>query len=95
MEKTKHKDFSEISNLLKESVASVAPSIVCRVEFCNQLVFEEAYGFSDENCQIETNPSSLFDLASITKVFTACAFLKLVEKKLVSFEDKGLILFNF
>ncbi len=44
-----------------------------------RLVFAKGYGLANENANIETNPEHLFRIASVSKLITATAVMKLVE----------------
>lgn len=53
-----------------------------------QLVFTRAYGFANEEQNIEASPEHLFRLASVSKLITAVAIMKLVEEGRLSLDDK-------
>jgi CubicO group peptidase (beta-lactamase class C family) len=44
-----------------------------------RLIFAKGYGFANEEEKIETNPEHLFRIASVSKLVTAVAVMKLVE----------------
>jgi CubicO group peptidase (beta-lactamase class C family) len=77
--------WSAVSRLLEAGVGIVAPAIVLHVRHRGRVVFEEACGvFNPEVAGLgekatPVSPDALFDLASITKLFTATAFMRLVE----------------
>ena len=77
--------WSAVSRLLEAGVGIVAPAIVLHVRHRGRIVFEEAYGvFNPEVTEpgekaTPVSPDALFDLASVTKLFTATAFMRLVE----------------
>ncbi len=52
------------------------------------VVFERGYGFADRAKKRENDSTTLFEIASITKSFTACGILKLVEQKKLSLDDR-------
>lgn len=60
---------------------------VCLVERGEDVLFERAYGFAHRGFQIPNNINTLFDTASVTKVFTAAAVLLLIQKGLLRFDD--------
>ncbi|MBX3000731.1 MAG: beta-lactamase family protein [Caldilineaceae bacterium] len=73
-------EFSKLDNFLHQAVGRVAPSIVCRVEQRDELLFERGYGWLNPASQTRpTLPDTIFDLASLTKLFTTTAFLRLVD----------------
>jgi CubicO group peptidase (beta-lactamase class C family) len=51
------------------------------------ILFRRAYGFADADWQAENRPDTLFNIASIGKMFTAVAILKLAEQGAVSLDD--------
>ncbi len=53
-----------------------------------KLVFAKGYGFSNEEDQIRVTPNNLFRLASVSKLITAVATMKLVENSKISLESK-------
>jgi len=53
-----------------------------------KLVFAHGYGYSDVETKQPVNPGSLFRIASVSKLITAVAIMKLVEKKAISLDSK-------
>jgi CubicO group peptidase (beta-lactamase class C family) len=53
-----------------------------------KLVFARGYGFSNEEDQVPATPNNLFRLASVSKLITAVAVMKLVENSKISLESK-------
>ena len=53
-----------------------------------EIVFQKNYGFADKDNNNRITESSLFNLASVTKVFTATAIFKLHEEGKLSIYDK-------
>src|SRR5947208_12429299 len=45
-----------------------------------QILLRDGYGWADEKRQIPNTPETIFDIGSITKVFTAVAIMQLEEK---------------
>lgn len=73
-------DWKRLENILVDAVPRVAPALVCRVERAGQCVYESAFGWLDPDTQTRTvQPDTRFDLASLTKLFTTTAFLRLVD----------------
>jgi CubicO group peptidase (beta-lactamase class C family) len=65
---------------MRSGVGRVFPAAVLHVRQGGTAIFERAYGYLDpETDQRPTQVDSLFDLASLTKLFTATAFMRLVE----------------
>lgn len=74
--------WSIVSAMLREAANTVAPAIVLHVRYEGEIVFEEAVGCWDPETPTGSaplTPDALFDLASVTKLFTATAFMRLVE----------------
>jgi CubicO group peptidase (beta-lactamase class C family) len=53
-----------------------------------KLVFAHGYGYSDIETKTPVNPGDLFRIASVSKLITATAIMKLVEKKKISLDSK-------
>ena len=53
-----------------------------------KLVFAHGYGYSDVESKLQVNPGNLFRIASVSKLITAVAIMKLVEKKVISLDSK-------
>ena len=53
-----------------------------------KLIFTEEYGYADFNKKTEIDKNSVFQLASVSKQFTATAILILYEKGLIGLDDK-------
>ena len=53
-----------------------------------KLVFAKGYGLANEEAQIPVTPNHLFRLASVSKLITAVAIMKLVESSKISLESK-------
>ncbi len=61
---------------------------VALVAYKNQIIFEKAYGYSDPVSKIPLKLDQSFELASVSKQFTAASVLKLVELGKLSLNDK-------
>ena len=72
---------------LRSGLETVFPAAVLLVARRDGVVFHRACGYLDpETRRRPTRPDSLFDLASLTKLFTATAFMTLVETGRVGLE---------
>lgn len=54
----------------------------------NDVIFANAYGYAHRGFKIKNTIDTMFDTASVTKIFTSVAILQLVDKKLLSLGDK-------
>ncbi len=81
-------DFSRADTILTEAIGTIAPAAQLVIWYQGALVHEVALGFLDP--EAKTRPvtaETLFDLASLTKLFTTTAFMTLVEQGVVSVDD--------
>lgn len=60
----------------------------CLVKEKDNVIFSKAYGLAHKGFNIPNTINTMFDTASVTKVFTAAAVLILIEKGLLNFKDK-------
>lgn len=82
--------------MLKEKIKSICNDFnkknnfsgSCLVKQGNDEIFAEAYGLAHKGFNISNKLNTMFDTASITKVFTATAILLLIEKGKLHLEDK-------
>lgn len=61
---------------------------VCMINSENETLFTGAYGYANRAFHIPNKTDTKFDVASVTKIFTAVAVLLLVEQGLLKLEDK-------
>lgn len=54
----------------------------------NTIIYANAFGYSDIQQKICLNTNSLFQLASVSKIFTSVSVLKLYEQKLLNINDE-------
>jgi len=79
--------FSLADGLLDEAVPTVTPAAQLVILQQGREIHRKTLGFLDpETCQRPAQDDSLFDLASVTKLFVSAAFMRLVEQNLVSLE---------
>lgn len=79
-----HSIDTHISGLIKNYNIKGASVAVCKDE---QLVYARGFGFADIEEGKEVRPEHLFRLASISKLITAVAIMKLVEENTLSIDD--------
>jgi CubicO group peptidase (beta-lactamase class C family) len=78
---------ARLAHLLRAAVPTVAPALVVTIIEGDREVFEMAVGeIATEGEAIPVTPDTLFDLASLTKLFTATAFLRLASERLVDLD---------
>lgn len=53
----------------------------------DKIIYENAFGYSDSRLKTCLNTNHIFQLASVSKIFTAVAILKLYEKQLININD--------
>ncbi|HEX3384120.1 MAG TPA: serine hydrolase domain-containing protein [Mucilaginibacter sp.] len=54
----------------------------------DKVIFEQGYGYRDEQTKSLNDTGTIFQIASVTKTFTSATVLKLVELKKISLSDK-------
>ncbi len=71
--------FAPVDAIMQRYLGRVAPAMVLHVTQGGQPLFVRAYGYLDPlDAQRPVQPDSVFDLASLTKLFTFSAFFRLV-----------------
>ena len=91
-------DWRWIDELMLEGLeGKIFPAAVLRVTHKGNVVFHRAYGWIDPDSRLHpATESTLFDLASLTKLFTATAFMTLVDSGRIGLDDPvGTILPEF
>lgn len=83
----KENDFRKINEYLS-ALDKVGFYGSVLVEINGEKIISNGYGFSDIEKQIKNSPTTLFDIGSITKQFTAAAILKLEMQGKLSTNDK-------
>ena len=81
-------DFSKADSILSHAIGSITPAAQMVIRHQGEVVHDTAMGFLDPETRTRpVNAETLFDLASLTKLFTTTAFLTLVEQGSVSLDD--------
>ncbi len=81
-------NFSKADSILSEAIGTVTPAAQLVIYHNGAAVHNVAMGFLDPEAQTRpVNAETLFDLASVTKLFTTAAFMTLVEEGKVSTDD--------
>ncbi len=81
------KTTKRMSNYLTE-LEKIGFSGTVLVELNGKQVISKGYGFSDQSTLRRNDPSTIFDIGSITKQFTAAAILKLEMQGKLSTDDR-------
>ncbi|MBX3014999.1 MAG: serine hydrolase [Caldilineaceae bacterium] len=81
-------DFTRLEQLLTAAVPRLCPAAQVVIQQEGQVIFAGAYGWLDPAEQRQaTTPTTLFDLASVTKLFVATSFMRLVEAGQVALDQ--------
>jgi len=76
----------KIDKFLSESVANgYSGSVLVAKE--GEFVFSKGFGWADRSLKITNTPSTVFNVGSVTKQFTAAAILKLMEDQELKVSD--------
>ena len=78
---------TKIDTYLNASVANGFSGSVL-VSIKNEIVLSKGYGWSDRNNKIPNTSSTVYNIGSVSKQFTASAILKLVEQGKIKTSDK-------
>lgn len=65
-----------------------APGAALAVSVNGKMVYNKGYGLADVSANRSTKPDDHFRIASISKVFTAAAIMRLVDENLITVEHK-------
>lgn len=80
-------NFSLVNSLLAQAIPTVTPAAQLVIRLRQNVIDNISMGFLDPQTQTRpTRPDSLFDLASITKLYTTTAFMTLVEQGSVNLD---------
>src|ERR1700740_3251157 len=84
-----NKQIEQSVTKLFNSYVTVAniPGLSVSVSHNNTNVYSHSFGFADINNKVPANDSSLYRIGSITKLFTAAAFIKLIESGALKEQD--------
>jgi len=81
-------DFTIVDQLLQKAAETTAPALQLTVHQRGQRCFSRAYGWLDPEIKAHpTERTSRFDLASLSKLFVATAFMRLVEQGQVALDQ--------
>jgi len=81
-------NFSQAASILSQAIGTITPAAQLVIRHNGEVVHAAALGFLDPETKTRlANAETLFDLASVTKLFTTAAFMTLVEQGKISFDD--------
>ncbi|MDG2396936.1 MAG: serine hydrolase [Flavobacteriaceae bacterium] len=79
--------FNRIDTYLELSVTNGFSGVVL-VSKKDEIILSKGYGWADRKNKIPNSPSTVFNIGSVTKQFTASAILKLIEQGKIKTSDK-------
>ena len=79
--------FNKIDSYLESSVTNGFSGVVL-VSKKGEIILSKGYGWAGRELKIPNSPSTVFNIGSVTKQFTASAILKLVEQGKIKTSDK-------
>ncbi|MEJ2151601.1 MAG: serine hydrolase [Gemmatimonadota bacterium] len=86
-----HDRFSEVRDIIFEQVSTGGvPSIAVAVAENGEIVWEEAFGWSDVEYQVPATPNTMYRLGSISKTITATGLMLLVEEGKVDLDNPAI-----
>lgn len=85
--------FNRIDTYLESSVKNGFSGVVL-VSKKGEIILSKGYGWADRKNKIPNSPSTVYNIGSVTKQFTASAILKLVEQKKIKISNKISSYFN-
>ena len=85
--------FNRIDTYLESSVTNGFSGVVL-VSKKGEIILSKGYGWADRKNKIPNSPSTVFNIGSVTKQFTASAILKLEEQGKIKTSDKIGLYFN-
>lgn len=79
--------IKSIDALLAENFSSTTPGCAVLVAKKGRVIYQKAYGSANLELNVPLRPDMVFNLASVTKQFTAVAVLQLEEQGKISVQD--------
>ncbi len=80
-------DFSELGNYVDSLQHHGIPGASVAVSVAGKRVFEGSYGFDDKELIHRTSASTAYDLYSMSKLYTTCAAMMLIERGAMNLDD--------
>lgn len=86
---TSQDDISSVDNAVQAFLDEYGvPGAALEVSVNEKMVYSKGYGWANVDMNLETKPDDVFRIASISKVFTSTAILKLIEENQLTLNDK-------
>ena len=79
--------LSAIDSLFQGLFPSDQPGAAVLILKDDEIIFDKGYGIADIDTKVPIDGNTFFNIASVSKQFTACAILQLAEQGLLSLED--------
>lgn len=81
--------FTKVDNIISDScMEGKLPSATLCIYHHSKIIHEKAYGHSDPTNKMPATVNMRYDIASLTKLFTATAFMTLVENGIFSLRER-------
>lgn len=85
--KLQEEALAKVDTLCSELFPSDEPGAAVLILKGDEVIFDKGYGLADLNTKAPINGDTFFNIASVSKQFTATSILQLAEKGLLSLED--------
>jgi CubicO group peptidase (beta-lactamase class C family) len=87
-DEARHVDFDAVGSRIKKTISrGDATGVAVAVVQDGQIVWEEGFGWANEEARVEATPHTPFSLASITKPFTATTIMTLVAQGKLALDE--------
>lgn len=87
-DKTKNRQVNQIDSLMAKSYERGLFNGNVLIAKNNKIIYQKSFGFTDETHTTYLNDKSIFNIGSIAKEFNAVAIMILVERGLLSLDDR-------
>lgn len=77
----------EVDSIINKKLNSNEPGVAVLISYDGQMLIGKGYGIKDLESKEKINKSTNFEIASVSKQFTALAILSLVEEGKISLDD--------
>ena len=80
-------DTQSLDIMMNERISADEPGAAVLVMYGDSVIFEKGYGLADLNTKAPIDANTFFNIASMSKKFTAVAIMQLVEQGKLSLDD--------